>query len=155
MNVRGFALGFALVLPLTVLGTADAAPRAHTGSFSVNVAASEFPVTFPGYGNEDVRSVRFDVTSAGFKSTDRLLIGLDCRDATGASVYATSRTVTPTNTTLSAYAVSFYVSTAPAWTGQAAVCDAELFWQSWNRRTLYQFGGVLQSAPAMFVIGAA
>ena len=36
MNLRGFALGFAFVLPLTVAGVADAAPRPASGALSVD-----------------------------------------------------------------------------------------------------------------------
>ena len=36
MNIKAFALGFALVLPLTVVGAAEAAPRPVTGTLTLH-----------------------------------------------------------------------------------------------------------------------
>lgn len=41
MNVKAFALGFALVLPLTVVGAAEAAPKAPASSLS-HVSGTQF-----------------------------------------------------------------------------------------------------------------
>jgi hypothetical protein len=65
-----------------------------------------------------------------------------------------TRTVGPDGT-YAAFPVSLYNSLpAPQWDGRAASCDVELFYDTWNRKSLYRFGGTLDTGADVFTIGA-
>jgi hypothetical protein len=156
LNLRGVALGFAIVLPLSIVGVADAAPKARAGTIALSVSQPDAPFQYPGSGNKNVDSVYFDVTLSGFRTFDYSRIGFNCYDEAGGLVYTGTRTVRQGyNGTINDFAVSLYVSTRDIWTGQAGVCDVTLYYDTWNRKTLHQFGGELDVLPGAFAIGPA
>lgn len=143
----------ALVLPSLFLeGVADAAPPTPVGSVALNEAASEFPVTYPEPGNTGVKNVAFDVSGSKLGKFDRSGLRIECYDG-DRLVYDGQRTIAYDDFDKIAFPVSFYVSLSTVWVGEVAVCDVELIWETYNRKTGFTFGGVLDSKPNLFQIG--
>jgi hypothetical protein len=156
MNIKAMALAFVLLSPFAAIGVADAAPKERDGTIALSASQPDAPFQYPGSGNQDVDSVYFDVTLSGQRTFDYSRIGFNCYDDAGVLVYTGSRTVRQGyNGTVNNHAVSLYVSTRDIWTGQAGVCDVSLYYDTWNRKTLHQYGGELDTIDNAFTIGPA
>jgi len=163
VNARAFALGFAFVLPLTFIGTADAAPAAPTGSIVhrvdlVPVGGYQAPT---GTSAASADNAYFSVTASGLKR-NMLRVGLDCRATDGSVTYAGTRTVYQGDVTDYAFTFTMYNTTRqwadlyglPYWdAGEVGLCNLHLFYETFSRKSGYAFGGTLDYQPGAFWIG--
>lgn len=152
MMKKIFVAMAALMIPLTMIGVAGAAPERHKGEFVYDAAASDPVISYPTTGNSNVKNAYFDVYALGMKNSDRSGLRIKCYDD-DRLVYDAQSTIAYGNFVREDHPVSFYVSLSTVWRGERALCDVELIWETWNRKDLHQFGGVMYSQNDVFWIG--
>ena len=116
MNLKAFALGFALMLPLAIMGTAEAAPALPEGTVDVG---SESVLEYGG-------SVTFDVTVTGrVQKQAEIYILVVCWQGV--------ERIDPVVYQWSSHNLDFVFPLAKQpgleWNGQAADCQANLYYK--------------------------
>jgi hypothetical protein len=155
MNLKAFALGFALVLPLTFVGVADAAKKEVTGSlvYRADLAPVDGYNT-AGPGNTNVDNVYFTVTTANLPQFAQPRVSIDCYDASGNLFYRSAGT--PVKNTVDSNFLVSLVNSTPYYpdnhwaAGEQGWCDATLSYDTWSRKSLYQYGGQLDFIDNLF-----
>jgi hypothetical protein len=112
MNLKAFALGFALVLPLTVVGVADAAPRSATGALSVDGTTAT-------------------ASYVGVKKSDTVRLQALCQVANTGVVWSQVQTLTQSPTTVT-YSVDYDDAYGPI-----TNCRVDLFVVSGGNKITY------------------
>jgi hypothetical protein len=152
--MKKLALLIALMLPVVFVQTADAAKPEPTGSFVYRADLAPSGGYSPaGPGNTDVDNVYFTVTTSNIPQFAQPRVRISCYDSSGALFYTTAGT--PRKNTTTEFFVSLVNSTEyfpdNYWAAdESGTCEGTLSYDTWNRKDLYQFGGVLDGPRVLF-----
>jgi hypothetical protein len=148
----------ALMLPLAIVSSVSAAPIEPSGSLLYR--ADLAPVdgyNAAGPGNTSVDNVYFTVTTSGIPKFAQPRVLIECFDDAGSLIYKSAGT--PVKNTVDTKFFVSLVNSVPSnpdyylAPDESGTCDATLSYDTWSRKTLYQFGGELHKLPRLFTIG--